>query len=300
MFVSSNLKCFIVLAREKSLKKASEILFVTSSPISRRIKLFEDELGYKLFSRSDHDFTLTKKGLELYEKIMPYYMKISEIEASFSQKNNSLSIKRSLMIGVENLNHFLFNILIKKRKKTESISYCSSDASRSLDSLLSGEVQAVISHREIDENGITAMEFYSEPVCYLQANSTERYKVSDMKKIPIIIPRNGFHEHYIKTAHMKILNACPNAQVVIVDDIDNYLFLIKSGDAIGLMSESMVLFYKNKNCFNSELNYTIEHSFPALKTYIYCLKECEKNLKMAMDSILSESEHGDAGCVRGN
>lgn len=297
MFISSNLKCFIVLAREKSLKKASEILFITSSPISRRIKLFEDELGYKLFSRTDHDFTLTSKGLELYEKIMPYYVKISEIEASFSQKKNNLNIKRSLMIGVENLNHFLFNILIKKKKKTESVSYCSSDAANSLQSLLSGEIHAVISHRDITENGIVAMEFYSEPVCYLLAKDVERYQVSDMKKIPIIISRNGFHEHYIKTAHMKILTACPNAQVIIVDDIDNYLFLIKSGDAVGLMSESMVMFYKNKHAFNAQLNHTVERSFPELKTYIYCLKEYEKNLKSAIDSILIERESNDSGCI---
>ncbi|WP_261640802.1 LysR family transcriptional regulator [Erwinia mallotivora] len=298
MFVSSNLKCFIVLAKEKSLKKASEILFVTSSPISRRIKLFEDELGYKLFSRTDHDFTLTKKGLELYEKIMPHYMKISEIEASFSQKTNSLNLKRSLMIGVENLNHFLFKILIKKRKKTESVSYCSSDATNSLESLLSGEIQAVISHREITENGLSSMEFYSEPVCYLLAKGIERYQISDMKKIPIIIPRNGFHEHYIKTAHMKILTACPAAQVIIVDDIDNYLFLISSGDAVGLISESMVSFYKNKHCLNTDFNYSIDRSFPELKTYIYCLKECEKNLRMVMGSLLNEQENSDADAIR--
>ncbi|MFC0140699.1 LysR family transcriptional regulator [Erwinia mallotivora] len=298
MFVSSNLKCFIVLAKEKSLKKASEILFVTSSPISRRIKLFEDELGYKLFSRTDHDFTLTKKGLELYEKIMPHYMKISEIEASFSQKTNSLNLKRSLMIGVENLNHFLFNILIKKRKKTESVSYCSSDATNSLESLLSGEIQAVISHREITENGLSSMEFYSEPVCYLLAKGIERYQISDMKKIPIIIPRNGFHEHYIKTAHMKILTACPAAQVIIVDDIDNYLFLISSGDAVGLISESMVSFYKNKHSLSTDFNYSIDRSFPELKTYIYCLKECEKNLRMVMGSLLNEQEKSDADAIR--
>ncbi|EXU74648.1 hypothetical protein [Erwinia mallotivora] len=225
-------------------------------------------------------------------------MKISEIEASFSQKTNSLNLKRSLMIGVENLNHFLFNILIKKRKKTESVSYCSSDATNSLESLLSGEIQAVISHREITENGLSSMEFYSEPVCYLLAKGIERYQISDMKKIPIIIPRNGFHEHYIKTAHMKILTACPAAQVIIVDDIDNYLFLISSGDAVGLISESMVSFYKNKHCLNTDFNYSIDRSFPELKTYIYCLKECEKNLRMVMGSLLNEQENSDADAIR--
>lgn len=86
MFVSSNLRCFIAIAREKSLKKASETLYVTASPISRRIKIFEDEIGYKLFTRKDKDFTLTIKGKELYDKIIPYYIKILELEEYFSRR----------------------------------------------------------------------------------------------------------------------------------------------------------------------------------------------------------------------
>lgn len=284
MFLSSNLKCFIVLAREKSLKKASEILFVTSSPISRRIKILEDELGFKLFSRNDHDFTLTRKGLEFYEKIVPHYVKMVELEDYFSHKKTNVNIKRSLMIGVENLNPFLFSLLVKSKKKTESVSYCSCGVKDSIESLLSGEIHGIISHREIDEHGIMSMEFFSESACYLFSNKFSNYRVVDNKNVPIIIPNNGFYESYIKNAHTRILTVCPTAQVIIVDDIYDYLSLISSGEAVGLISESMVSFYKNKiNNFN-EISYRTESAFPELKTYIYYLKERESSVKYAINN----------------
>ncbi|WP_380178997.1 LysR family transcriptional regulator [Kalamiella sp. sgz302252] len=285
MFLSSNLKCFIVLAKEKSLKKASEILFVTSSPISRRIKILEDELGFKLFSRTDHDFTLTKKGLELYEKIMPHYDKMTELEDYFSQKKTNVNIRRSLMIGVENLNPFLFSLLVKTRKKTESVSYCSCNTKTSVESLLSGEIHGVISHREINDNGVMAMDFFSEPACYLYAKKFPQYQLSDLKNTPIIIPTNGFYEDYVKNAHAKILTICPTAQVIIVDDIHDYLTLIASGEAVGLISESMVSFYQNKTDIFNELSCRVEAFFPELKTYIYYLKEREITLKYALEAI---------------
>jgi len=285
MFLSSNLKCFIVLAKEKSLKKASEILFVTSSPISRRIKILEDELGFKLFSRTDHDFTLTKKGLELYEKVMPYYNKMSELEDYFSQRRTNLNIRRGLMIGVENLNPFLFNLLVKTRKKTESVSYCSCHTSNSVESLLSGEIHGIISHREISDNGILSMSFFSEAACYLYSKKISDYNLCEMKNVPVIIPNNGFYEHYVKNAHAKILTVCPTAQVIIVDDIADYLSLIDNGEAVGLISESMVDFYKNKFDFFNSLSYKVDSLFPELKTYIYYLKEREVSLKYALETV---------------
>lgn len=288
MFISSNLKCFIVLAREKSLKKASEILFVTSSPISRRIKILEDELGYKLFSRKDHDFTLTKKGHELYEEIMPYYTRISEMEVIYSKKRSGLNVKRSVMIGMENFNPFLFKKIINKKRKTACVSWCSSDASQSLESLLASEMQAVITYRNIDHPGIAKMNFSSESVCYLLSEEIENYQLSDMKNLPIIIPKNALHDDYIKIAHTRILTVCPMAQVIIVDDISNYLFLIRSGEAVGIMTESMALFYKNKHTMPTELNYSVDHSFPAFKTYIYYLKECENVIKEKLEDMLPD------------
>lgn len=287
MFLSSNLKCFIVLAKEKSLKKASEILFVTSSPISRRIKILEDELGFKLFSRTDHDFVLTKKGLELYEKIMPHYEKMTELEDYFSQKRTNVNIRRGLMLGVENLNPFLFNLLVKTRKKTESVSYCSCDTRTSVESLLSGEIHGIISHREINDGGIMSMSFFSESACYLYSRKLPDYQLCDIKNIPVIIPTNGFNELYVKNAHAKILTICPTAQVIIVNDISDYMSLIANGEAVGLISESMVSFYQNKISNFSELNHRVENVFPELKTYIYYLKEREFSLKYAIDTAES-------------
>ncbi|MEI2263970.1 LysR substrate-binding domain-containing protein [Erwinia sp. CGal63] len=216
---------------------------------------------------------------------MPHYDKMTELEDYFSQKRTNLNIRRGLMIGVENLNPFLFNLLVKTRKKTESVSYCACDTKTSVESLLSGEIHGVISHREISHNGIMSMSFFSESACYLYSKTLPEYQLSDLKNMPIIIPTNGFHEHYVKNAHTRILTICPTAQVIIVDDIHNYMSLIANGEAVGLISESMVAFYKNKITNFSELNHRVEKLFPELKTYIYYLKEREFSLKYALDTV---------------
>lgn len=81
----------------------------------------------------------------------------------------------------------------------------------------------------------------------------------------MIIPTNGFYEHYVKNAHAKILTMCPTAQVIIVDDIYDYISLIANGEAVGLISESMVSFYQSKISNFSELSYRSKSYSRSLK-----------------------------------
>lgn len=288
MFISSNLKCFIAVAREGSLKRASEMLFVTSSPISRRIKIFEDRIGYKLFSRADQDLTLTKKGKELYDKVYPYYIEMTELEGLFSKKNNHPRINNNIMIGVENLNHFLFKLFVNKRNKSSQISYISSDISQSLDSLLSENINALISHREITESRIGKINLYTEPVCYLRSAELDNYEVSTMRKKPVLIPNNGFHEEDVKIIQMEIIKQNPTAQFIVVDDLSCYLFLIASGHAVALVGESMAANY-TAQCNNvHKLSYVKDISLHELETRIYYLKEHEELIQNGLKKLRIE------------
>ncbi len=215
---------------------------------------------------------------------MPHYHKMTELEDYFSHKNTNVHIKRSLMIGVENLNPFLFSLLVKSKRKNESVSYCACNLKKSVEFLLSGEIHGIISHRQIAKNGIMSMEFFSESACFLFSKKYPNFQISDHKNLPIIIPNNGFYESYIKNAHTRILTLCPTAQVIIVDDIFDYISLISSGEAVGLISQSMVAFYKNRIDNFSEVDYRIESLFPELKTFIYYLKERERSVKLAINS----------------
>ncbi len=56
------LKYFLAVAKELSMTKAAALLHVTQPALSRQIMQLEDELGAKLFIRSNHSIALTEHG----------------------------------------------------------------------------------------------------------------------------------------------------------------------------------------------------------------------------------------------
>lgn len=59
------LKTFLEVARTRHFGKAAEVLFVTQSAVSARIKLLESNLGVELFTRRRNDIQLTPAGMRL-------------------------------------------------------------------------------------------------------------------------------------------------------------------------------------------------------------------------------------------
>ena len=59
------LRYFLAIAREENFTRAAEQLHVTQPTLSRQIADLEQELGVKLFVRSDHHIALTEEGMIL-------------------------------------------------------------------------------------------------------------------------------------------------------------------------------------------------------------------------------------------
>lgn len=59
------LRYFLVVAREENITKAAQLLHVTQPTLSRQIIQLEEELGVKLFTRSNHNIILTDEGMLL-------------------------------------------------------------------------------------------------------------------------------------------------------------------------------------------------------------------------------------------
>ena len=59
------LRYFLAVAREENMTRAAEQLHVTQPTLSKTLKVLEDELGKKLFTRHSFSIVLTEEGMML-------------------------------------------------------------------------------------------------------------------------------------------------------------------------------------------------------------------------------------------
>ena len=79
------LRCFLVIAREENITRASELLHISQPALSRQIMQLEDELGVKLFRRSKHSIILTEEGVLLKRRAQELIDLAEKTEKEFHQ-----------------------------------------------------------------------------------------------------------------------------------------------------------------------------------------------------------------------
>jgi len=65
------LEYFLMAAREENITRAAQLLHVTQPTLSRQLMQPEEELGTKLFERTNHSVMLTDEGFRLCQKDAP-------------------------------------------------------------------------------------------------------------------------------------------------------------------------------------------------------------------------------------
>lgn len=92
------LKYFLTVAREESITKAAEALYITQPTLSRQIAELEEEVGTLLFIRSNRNVTLTDAG-RLFRRRVEEMLELEEkIKDEFSGKEEQLSC--TVLIGM--------------------------------------------------------------------------------------------------------------------------------------------------------------------------------------------------------
>ena len=85
------LNYFLAIAREENFTKAANMLHVTQPTLSRQIADLEQELGVKLFVRSNHNIILTEDGMILKRRAQEILMLADKTKRDFMQKEEVLS-----------------------------------------------------------------------------------------------------------------------------------------------------------------------------------------------------------------
>ncbi len=99
------LRYFLAVAREQSISKAAETLFVTQPNLSRQMQNLEKEVGRQLFVRGSRKITLTEAGRLLYkraEEIIDLYNKTeSELNSPMTDISGDIYIGGGESYAVE-------------------------------------------------------------------------------------------------------------------------------------------------------------------------------------------------------
>lgn len=77
------LRYFLEVAREENITRAAEAMHVSQPTVSRQLKELEDELGKKLFTRSNYSVKLTEEGMLLRKRAEEILDMVDKTSAEF-------------------------------------------------------------------------------------------------------------------------------------------------------------------------------------------------------------------------
>ena len=145
------LNYFLAVAREENFTKAAQQLHLTQPTLSRQIADLEQELGVKLFVRSNHHIILTEDGMILKRRAQEILSLADKTKRDFMQKNEALSGTVSIGSGEFRSTEYLAKIIAEFRKKYPNVTY----------EIYSGNANNI---RDYIERGFLDIGLMSEPV----------------------------------------------------------------------------------------------------------------------------------------
>lgn len=145
------LNYFLAIAREENFTKAAQQLHVTQPTLSRQIADLEQELGVKLFVRSNHNILLTEDGMILKRRAQEILSLADKTKRDLMQKEEALSGTISIGSGEFRSTEYLAKIIAAFRKKYPNVKY----------EIYSGNANNI---RDYIERGFLDIGLMSEPV----------------------------------------------------------------------------------------------------------------------------------------
>ena len=91
------LRYFLAIAREQSITRAAESLYVSQPTLSRQMKELEDALGVQLFVRGKRQTLLTEEGVYLRARAQEMMQIMEKTEATL--KNSGSVIAGDIYVG---------------------------------------------------------------------------------------------------------------------------------------------------------------------------------------------------------
>lgn len=145
------LRYFLMIAREENITHAARLLHVTQPTLSRQMREMEEELGAKLFERSNHRIVLTQDGMLLRRRAQEIVELVDRTQRDFGGKEKDLCGEVAIGSGETRSVAVLAEMLSSFRRRHPRVRY----------RFYSGNADHI---KERMENGTLDMGLLSEPV----------------------------------------------------------------------------------------------------------------------------------------
>ncbi|MGB1528870.1 MAG: LysR substrate-binding domain-containing protein [Candidatus Puniceispirillaceae bacterium] len=235
----THLRYIDVVAKEKSIRKASEKLNITSTALNRRILALEEEVGTPLFERLPSGVRLNTAG-ELF--IQHIRSQMTDLSRVLSQISDLSGVRRGHVIvsgGPEILSSFLPGQIAKYRQDFQAVQFdvLRQTPEQSLTALMNFETDMAFIFDSVLPSDLDIVASVSQPLFALVHQDhplaeQQVLKLQDCLAWPIISPLS---EGGLKTMlEVGRLRTAANLQTVIKTDEPNFISdYIRNENAIG-------------------------------------------------------------------
>ncbi|QWD89452.1 LysR family transcriptional regulator [Polynucleobacter sp. MWH-CaK5] len=196
-YTIKQIQTFIEVAKEKSISKAAENLFVTQPAISMQIKQLEDAFGLPLLEPIGRNIQLTSAGLEFLERAQAAISELKDLEAVMASHLNLGQGHISLGI-VSTTKYFVPMLLVEFRKMLPGIKVTLKIDNREsiLAMLARNEVDLVIMGRVPKEMDCIATPFATNPMAIVSGpthplSRRKQAKFSDLANQEFVVREIG-------------------------------------------------------------------------------------------------------------
>lgn len=118
-----SLQYFLMVAREENITKAAHLLHLTQPTLSRSIMQLEEELGVKLFTRSNHNIILTEEGILLKRRAQELVSLAEKTKRDFQRGEVELTGEISIGSGEFRSTRCLSKVIASFREKHPLVRY---------------------------------------------------------------------------------------------------------------------------------------------------------------------------------
>lgn len=117
------LRNFLAIAEQENMSRAADLLNVSQSTLSKQIKLLEEELGRKLFSRHSFSMSLTDDGARFRERARDLVLMADKIENEFQSHDDITGGELYLGLAESYNIRYLARSIMALKKKYPDLHY---------------------------------------------------------------------------------------------------------------------------------------------------------------------------------